>query len=66
MNADTADAARDINLTGLSMGQLRTANNRRNRVVRNTIGRTRAAAEILTGETVAAAKPVAKTKRTTS
>jgi len=66
MNADTADAAREINLTGLSMGQLRTANNRRNRAVRNTIGRTRAAAAIVTGETVVAAAPVAKAKRTTS
>jgi hypothetical protein len=47
------------------MGQLRTANNRRNRVVRNTIGRTRAAA-IATGETVVAPTPVAKAKRTTS
>jgi hypothetical protein len=66
MNADTADAARDINLTGQSMGQLRTANNRRNRAVRNTIGRIRAANEIVTGKPVVAPAATAKSKRTTS
>jgi hypothetical protein len=66
MNAATADAARDINPTGQSMGQLRTANNRRNRAVRNTIGRTRAAAAIVTTETVVVPTPAAKSKRTTS
>jgi hypothetical protein len=39
-----ANAARDINLTGSSMGQLRTANNRRNRAIRQTAARKRAAA----------------------
>jgi hypothetical protein len=44
MNADPADTARDINLTGQSMSQLRTANNRRNRALRNAMGREQAAA----------------------
>lgn len=45
------------------MGQLRTANNRRNRAVRNAIGRRRAAAEILTGDTAAPPASEAKPER---
>ena len=48
------------------MGQLRTANNRRNRAVRNTIGRTRAANQILKTDLAAAPAPEAKSKRTAS
>ncbi|MBU0876402.1 MAG: hypothetical protein KKD64_14985 [Alphaproteobacteria bacterium] len=48
------------------MGKLRTANNRRNRAVRNAIGRTRAATEILTADTPNASASKAKSKRTAS
>lgn len=61
-----ANAARDINLTGQYMGQLRTANNRRNRAVRNAIGRRRAAAEILKGDTAVPPASEAKSERSTS
>lgn len=64
VNADPANATCAINLSGQSMGQLRTANNRRNRVAHNTTGRTRAATEILAGGTVIA--PTPKSKRTAS
>jgi len=60
MNAGSGRRRVRTNLTGTSMGQLRTANNRRNRAVRNTIGRRRAAAETATVETAAA--PTAKAK----
>jgi len=61
MMANPARAARDINLTGKSMGQLRTANNRRNRAVRNDLTRMRAAkAEAPTAKPEIAAKPKSK------
>lgn len=43
IKAALAEAARS-NLTGFSMGQLRTANNRRNRAIRQTVAHARAAA----------------------
>lgn|GEM_PF-3364556 len=43
------------------MGQLRTANNRRNRAIRNTLARTRASAgQILPGAEASTAKKAAK------
>jgi hypothetical protein len=48
------------------MGQLRTANNRRNRAVRNMIGRTSAAIETLTTDLPVASTAKAKSKRTAS
>lgn len=48
------------------MGQLRTANNRRNRAVRNMIGRTSAAVETLTTDLPVASTAKAKSKRTAS
>lgn len=54
---NSADAMREINLTGRCMGQLRTANNRRNRATRIAEVRKRAAAtETLTGETIVAVR----------
>jgi hypothetical protein len=61
MNADPADTARNINLTGQSMSQLRTANNRRNRALRNAMGREQAAAaDTLPVATPKTAKPKVK------
>lgn len=65
MMANPARAARDINLTGKSMGQLRTANNRRNRAIRNNLVRMRATKmETPTVKPESAAK--AKSKRVAS
>ena len=48
------------------MGQLRTANNRRNRAVRNMIGRTRAAAETVAADLPIESTSKAESKRTAS
>lgn len=63
MKAGPADAIRDINLTGLAMGQLRTANNRRNRAIRHSVSRLRAAtaSHIATQSDVAPQSDNAKT-----
>ncbi|MFZ2979954.1 MAG: hypothetical protein WA085_02900 [Sphingobium sp.] len=57
---------RDINLTGHYMGQLRTANNRRNRAARNAIERRPAAADILTAAVSATPALKAKSKPSAS
>jgi len=65
LNADPANAAR-YQPDRMIMGQLRTANNRCNRAVRNRTGRAHAAAGRLTAELPAASASDTKATRTAS
>jgi hypothetical protein len=67
MNADPANATRDVNLIGSPMGQLRTANKRRNRAIRLTVARERMAANALAaGETTGVVKTAANSAKAVS